>query len=238
MIARRKSFGDILAEGVKKAAETIGQGAEEFANEVKGLEVPMHEPRGKKAVGIMYATAARGAVHSDGYHDTGFQRPNVLPELGLIKTLDRKDLHGKPRFMIKAQDAVAIQNSLTICSFTANLVFRPANIADYITWVGAATGLEYDVTQLMLVGERTNNLTRVFNIREGLSRRDDYLPSRFSQNMLAGASSDQKITNRDLEKMLNEYYQLRGWDQKTGIPLEVKLANLGLGQLAEDIKAS
>ena len=100
MIAKRKGFGEVLAEGVKKAAETIGQGAEGFANEVKGLEVPMHEPRGKKAVGIMYATAARGAVHSDGYHDTGFQRPNVLPELGLIKSLDRKDLHGKPRLMI------------------------------------------------------------------------------------------------------------------------------------------
>ncbi|MHA2095172.1 MAG: aldehyde ferredoxin oxidoreductase family protein, partial [Candidatus Hodarchaeales archaeon] len=142
MIATRKGFGNVLAEGVKKAAETIGQGAESFANEVKGLEVPMHEPRGKKAVGIMYATAARGAVHSDGFHDTGFQRPNVLPELGLIKAMDRNDVNGKPMLMKKAQDAVAIQNSLTICSLAANLVFRPANIADYIIWLGAVTGLD------------------------------------------------------------------------------------------------
>jgi aldehyde:ferredoxin oxidoreductase len=238
MIATRKHFGNVLAEGVKKAAETIGKGAEAFALEVKGLEVPMHEPRGKKGVGIMYSTAARGAVHSDGYHDTGFQRPNVLPELGLIKSMNRNETSGKAKLIIKAQDAVAIQNSLTICSLAANLVFRPANIADYIIWLGAVTNLEYDVTELMLVGERINNLTRAFNIREGLSRRDDYLPTRFSQNMLAGASSEQKITKIDLERMLDEYYKLRGWDQKTGIPTTTKLESLGLGQIAKEIKVT
>ncbi len=236
-IARREGFGEVLAEGVKKAAETIGKGAEAFAVEVKGLEVPMHEPRGKKAVGIMYATAARGAVHTDGAHDTGFERPNVLPELGVIRAMNRKDINGKPRLTVKAQDAVAIQNSLIVCSFTGNITFRPARIADYITWLGAVTGLEYDVTELMLVGERINNLTRAFNVREGMSRRDDYLPPRFSQNMLDGASSEQTITKRDLEKMLDEYYELRGWDKETGIPTAVKLVNLSLGHIAKDIKA-
>jgi hypothetical protein len=97
-IARREGFGNILAEGVKKAAETIGKGSNSFAVEVKGVDVPMHEPRGKKAVGIMYATAARGAVHTDAAHDPGFEQPNAVPELGLVKpslpcsrAYDRKD---------------------------------------------------------------------------------------------------------------------------------------------------
>jgi aldehyde:ferredoxin oxidoreductase len=237
-IALREGFGDVLSEGVKKVAETIGKGAKAFAVEVKGLEVPMHDPRGKKGVGIMYATAARGAVHMDGAHDIIFERPNVLPELGIIKAMNRKDITGKARLMAKSQDAIAIQNSLIICAFTGDITFRPVKIADYITWLGAVTDLEYDISELMLVGERINNLTRAFNIREGMSKRDDYLPPRFSKNMLAGASSEQRITNRDLQKMLDEYYEIRGWDRETGIPTATKLVNLGLSHIAKDIYAT
>jgi aldehyde:ferredoxin oxidoreductase len=227
-IARRKGFGNVLAEGVKPAAQTVGRGAEAFAVEVKGVEVPMHEPRGKKAVGLMYATAARGAVHTDAAHDTGFERPNVAPEIGLIKAYSRKDIEGKPKITVRAQDATAIQNSLVLCSFTSNITFRPATIADYIKWLGAITGLEYDVCELMTVGERINNLARVFNVREGISRSDDYLPPRFATNMLSGASAEQTIPKQDLDKMLNEYYSLRGWDQKTGEPTAETLRRLGL----------
>jgi len=236
-IARREDLGDLLAEGVKKAAETIGKGSQAFALEVKGVEVPMHEPRGKKAVGIMYATAARGAVHTDAAHDPGFERPNAVPELGLIRPRNRKDTEGKARITAKAQDAIALQNSLVVCSFTGNITFRPAAIADYIKWLGAVTGFEYDVTELMMVGERINNLTRAFNVREGMTRRDDYLPPRFAENMLSGASAEQKMTKEDLEKMLDEYYMLRGWDKETGLPTAAKLVSLGLGYVAEDINA-
>jgi len=236
-IARREGFGNVLAEGVKKAAETIGKGSKDFAMEVKGVEVPMHEPRGKKGVGIMYATAARGAVHTDAAHDPGFERPNVVPELGLIKAYNRKDNAGKPKIIVKCQDVAAVMNSLIVCMFTGNVTFRPVAVADYVKWLGAVTGLEYDVTELMMVGERINNLTRAFNIREGMSRRDDYLPPRFAENMLSGASADQSITGSDLDKMLDEYYELRGWDKETGIPTAAKLVSLELGYVAEDIRA-
>jgi len=236
-IAHREGFGNVLAEGVRKAAKTIGKGSEAFALEVKGVEVPLHEPRGKKAVGIMYATAARGAVHTDAAHDTSFERPNVLPELGIVKAYDRKDIAGKPKITVKAQDAVAVQNSLIICSFTGNVTFRPATIADYIKWLGAVTGFEYDVTELMMVGERINNLARAFNVREGTTRRDDYLPPRFAENMLSGASAEQRIPKSDLDRMLDEYYELRGWNKETGIPTAAKLVSLGLSHVAKDINA-
>jgi aldehyde:ferredoxin oxidoreductase len=71
-----------------------------------------------------------------------------------------------------------------------------------------------------------------------MSKRDDYLPPRFSKNMLEGASSKQKITNRDLQKMLDEYYEIRGWDRETGIPTAIKLVNLGLSHIAKDINAT
>jgi aldehyde:ferredoxin oxidoreductase len=236
-IARREGIGAVLAEGVKKAAQSIGRGAEAFALEVKGVEVPMHEPRGKKAVGIMYATAARGAVHTDSAHDTSLERPNALPELGLVKAYDRKDVAGKPEITVKTQDAIAVMNSMILCSFTANITFRPAQLADYTRWLEAVTGFSYTVPELVRVGERINNLTRAFNVREGKSRKDDYLPPRFAENMLSGASAEQRITKEDLDKMLDEYYELRGWDKRTGIPTAAKLISLDLGYIAEDINA-
>jgi len=184
-----------------------------------------------------YDLTARGAVHTDAAHDTGFEKVNVVPELGLVKAYDRKDTVGKPRITVRAQDAVAIQNSLVICSFTANVTFRPATISDYIKWLAAVTGFEYDVTELMMVGERITNLTRAFNVREGITRKDDYLPPRFGENMLAGASAEQRIQKSDLNRMLDEYYELRGWDKETGIPTAKKLASLGLDHIAKDIRA-
>ena len=100
-IARREGLGNLLAEGVKRAAEEIGGGAERFAAHVKGLELPMHEPRGKKGVGLMYAVASRGSVHTDAAHDTGFDKPDVAPELGLTKAYSRFDLEGKPEMIAK-----------------------------------------------------------------------------------------------------------------------------------------
>ncbi|MGD0331063.1 MAG: aldehyde ferredoxin oxidoreductase family protein [Nitrososphaeria archaeon] len=236
-IARREDIGNILAEGVKKAAEKIGGNSKSFALEVKGVEVAMHEPRGKKAVGLMYATASRGATHMDSAHDTAFEKPDVLPELGLVKALDRKDIAGKPELTVKTQDVYAIINSAILCMFTGSITMRPVKLFDYTNWFEAVTGNKYSVSELMITGERINNLTRAFNVREGMSRKDDYLPPRFSENMSGGNSSEQKITRADLDKMLDEYYQLRGWDVNTGIPTASKLASLGLSRIAIDIKA-
>jgi len=236
-IAKREGFGNVLAEGVKRAAEKIGKGAEEFAVEVKGLEVPMHEPRGKKGVGLMYATAARGAVHTDAAHDPGFERDNALPEVGIVKKMDRLGIEGKADMIKKCQDIIAVQNSMIMCSFVGNVTFRPVTIADYCKMLNYSAGWNYTVEELVRAGERINNLCRAFNVREGFTRANDTLPKRLMEPIKGGAVVGQAIPQKDLDKMLDEYYDLRGWNKKTGAPTAQKLSSLGLDFAAKQLKS-
>ena len=97
LIAKRQGIGDLLAEGSRSAAEKIGAGAPELAVHVKGLELAMHESRGKKGLGISYATAPRGANHMEGFHDDAFASPDAFPELGIIEPMEKYTLEGKPK---------------------------------------------------------------------------------------------------------------------------------------------
>ncbi|MFQ6076584.1 MAG: aldehyde ferredoxin oxidoreductase family protein, partial [Candidatus Bathyarchaeia archaeon] len=235
-IARREGFGDVLADGVKRAAEKIGRGAEAFGVQVKGLETGMHEPRGKKGVGLMYMTANRGGVHTDATHDTSFEKDDVLPELGLVGKMDRLQLEGKAELIKTCQDLVALIDCMIICFFTANPTYRPVTITDLIDITNATTGWDLDLHEFMTIGERINNLGRAFNVREGLTRRDDGLPKRFTEPMVGGVIEGQAIPREDQKRLLDEYYELRGWRKRTGVPGVRKLRNLGLDFVAEELR--
>jgi aldehyde:ferredoxin oxidoreductase len=229
-IAKREGIGDLLAEGIKKAAKTIGRGSERYAMEVKGLEVPLHEPRAKKGLGLSYATSIRGACHMQAFHDTDVEKEDVAPEIGISKALDRHSTTREKSDMIKrSQDWVAVTNSLLICTSPGWIGFkytRPLFLADALN---AITGLNLTVSDLMIIGERANNLCRCFNAREGMTRKDDYLPLRFTEEPLPdGLSKGQCISKDVLSNMLDDYYELRGWDSKTGNPTKEKLEELDL----------
>lgn len=198
--------------------------------EVKGLEIPMHEPRAKKGLGLSYATSIRGGCHMQAFHDPDVERNNVAPEIGIVKSLDRHDTsRDKVEMIRRSQDWVAVTNSLLLCTSPGWFGFnytRPAFLAEALN---AVTGLNRTVDDLMIVGERANNLCRCFNAREGMTRKDDYLPARFTEEPLPdGPSKGQKISTRELEDMLENYYDLRGWDKKTGNPTWKKLQELDL----------
>jgi len=227
MIAFREGAGDVLAEGVKRASEKIGRGSEEWAMHVKGLEIPMHDPRGKKGIALAYATAIKGADHESAMHDDVFERENALPELGYVKPIGRKEYQGKPLLVKKTQDLWGIlSDALPICKFPMAPP-RPLKPNRLVSALNFVTGWDVSLEEFLRVGERIFNLGRLFNVREGADRTLDMLPNRFSEPTPGGASVGETITKEDLERMLDEYYDHRGWS-KDGVPTEETLKRLEL----------
>ena len=227
MIAFRDGVGDVLAEGVRRASEKVGRGSQEWAMHVKGLEIPMHDPRGKKGMALAYATALKGADHESAMHDDVFERENALPELGYVKPMGRKEYQGKPLLVKKTQELWGIlSDALPICKFpmAPPRPLRPARLVSALRFV---TGWDVSLEEFLRVGERIFNLGRLFNVREGADRRVDVLPDRFSDPVQEGGSAGETITKENLKKMLDEYYDHRGWS-RNGVPKEETLSGLNL----------
>ncbi|MBC7293870.1 MAG: ABC transporter ATP-binding protein, partial [Thermoleophilia bacterium] len=226
----RQGLGDLRADGVKRAAEKIGKGAEKYAMHVKGLELPAYDVRGAKAHGLSYATAYTGADHNKGY---AFQEIFGIP---VPYPVDRFAIEGKGKLCKWNQDArTAVADSPTMCVFLMDMAvadFMFENTADLMR---GATGLEFTPDDVLRAGERINNLARVFNVLAGFTRKDDDLPERLKTEPIPdGPSKGQLISQADLDAMLDEYYDARGWT-RDGIPTREKLEELGLGYAADKL---
>ena len=222
-IAYREGIGDLLAEGTRRMAQQIGNGSDYFAVHVKGLELPAYDPRGAKAQGLNLMTHQIGADHNSG---PGAQEFNGKPFRG--KVVDRFDWQGKGALTKYNQDLTAVQDCGIMCVFPGSLFFRD-DLAPYGKLLAAATGIDdfIDVDNLWRIGERINNLERMFNVREGFTRADDIFPGRILEETLPeGPSAGQTF---EWQPMLEEYYRERGWDTVSGIPTAAKLRELGLG---------
>jgi aldehyde:ferredoxin oxidoreductase len=226
-IAYRRGVGALLADGVRKASAKVGQGSEAWALHVKGLEMAFHDPRGKKGMGLAYATANRGACHLQTIHEDALEAGGPFPELGLDTAMSRKQLDGKAYLVKVTQDYFgSLGDTLGICKFPTN-AWRPYTPTRVAQAVALVTGWDINLEELLTTGERIFNLCRMFNVREGISRVDDALPARLGEPLPDGASAGETVSAEDLEELLNEYYELRGWD-KNGIPTPETLARLGL----------
>jgi aldehyde:ferredoxin oxidoreductase len=164
------------------------------------------------------------------FHDPDVERDDVAPEIGISKALNRHDTSFNKVDMIKrSQDWVAVTNCLLLCTSPAWVGFNYTRPIFLCNVLNATTGLHFTVDELMVIGERANNLCRCFNAREGMTRKDDRLPARFVEESLPdGPSQGQRISQEELEEMLDNYYDLRGWDKQTGNPTREKLEDLGL----------
>jgi aldehyde:ferredoxin oxidoreductase len=237
-IAVREGIGNILAEGVKIAAEKIGKGAEKFALHIKGLELAMHEPRGKKGMGLSFVTSNIGASHLQSHHDEGWEKEHFAPEIGWDNTLiprSRTDLSREKVKITKiSQDLMSAYNTLVVCRFTQ----FPAgpSIGNLLGIITAVTGWNVTADELITVGERAYNLCRAFIVREGITRKDDTLPARLFEPLTEGSSRGEVISKSALDTALDYYYELRGWDKNNGIPTRKKLEELGLDYVAEELE--
>jgi len=210
---RKGEIGNILGEGVKIAAEKLGNDVKKFAVHVKGLEIPGYDPRGTFGMGLAYATSDRGACHQRAW--------TVKPEL-YDPELNRFSFENKASIVKEVQDERAVFFSLVLCDFA------PISEEDCVDMLNFATGFNHTVESYLKAGERIWNLTRLFNIREGLDPSEDTLPPRiFNETFTKGPAKDINLTKKEFHKSLQEYYDLRGWDEK-GVPRSDKLRELGL----------
>jgi aldehyde:ferredoxin oxidoreductase len=222
-IGSREGFGRLLGEGTKRAAEQIGKGAEDYAIQVKGLELPAYEPRAVKGYGLILATSNVGANHQYG-----------RPRDELSGKKDRLTEVDKGKDIARAEISQATQDSVIQCSFSPVTGFSLQQRSQLLV---AATGFaEFgDPEYVEKTGERTICLERCFNVREGFDRKDDTLPKRMRTEPLkdAGPATGQAFKN--LDGLLDEFYDALGYTRQ-GIPSEAKLKELGLGGVVKDVK--
>jgi aldehyde:ferredoxin oxidoreductase len=211
MIARREGFGDVLAHGVKKLAAHIGEGSDRFAMHVKGMEFPGYEPRGAFGSGLSYAVSPRGACH----------RRAWPPAKEILGDYPPYTVEGKAEMIRALYDENCILHSLLVCDMPAK--FIPLSLGDYSQYVEAATGEPFSENDFMTIAGRVETLIRMFNLREGHTRKDDTLPYRtLFEPLPDGPAKGQCIGEENLNRMLDEYYKTRGWDE-SGTPLEETL---------------
>jgi aldehyde:ferredoxin oxidoreductase len=215
-MALRQGLGDEMADGSYRFAEKYG--VPELSMSAKKLEMPAYDPRGMQGQGLLFATSNRGGCH---------MRGNMLgPEvLALPRLIDRFANQGKAGIVANHQNTSAVVDSLVLCKFT-NMAVSVEFFARLLT---AVSGLDFSADDLMKVGERTWNMERLYNLREGFTKADDTLPKRMLEEPVSAGPSEGHTVR--LESMLDEYYQFRGWDEN-GVPKENKLKELGLDNLA------
>jgi aldehyde:ferredoxin oxidoreductase len=212
-ISARDGFGDVLALGSRGAARKLGKG-EEYAMQVKGLDMSAYAPRAFTGMGISFATTSRGADHNKAF--------TVAAEfLGVLGDYDRYSLEGKAHLVKTMQDSTAIIDSLIMCMFTVDLGI---SVDLYARCANLPTGMSITADDVYTIGERINTLERLFNIEEGFTRADDALPARFATE---AAPSDPGGHTLDVSAVLDEYYEERQWDA-AGKPRPELLTRLGI----------
>jgi len=215
MIADGEGIGETLSKGVRQAAKIIGKGSEALAVHVKGLECAAWDPRGRKGMGLSYATADVGASHLRGWPPT--TDPPAASALNIIEPF------------VRARNEKMLTDSLVVCHFTYHL---PLMLQQKIALLNGATGLSYDEAAIHLFARRVDTLTRLFNIREGISRNDDVLPAKFWVPQTQGPRVGMKafVNEADFNLSIDKYYEIRGWD-KNGRPTKETIKALGLDRI-------
>ncbi len=226
-IGMREGFGDVLAEGVKRAADKIGKGSEAFAMQNKGMTFAGHSARGLPGFALGYATGPRGASHHDS-RPTG-ERAGIVP---------RETIEGKPCYTVNVNHLMILLDSMIACHL-AEAVWGPVEINQHVVDIlNTVTGMDITLEEAHETAERIWNVIRAFSIREGARRKEDTLPQRFLFEPIPdGPSKGMVITAEVLEQMKDEYYDIRGWDRTTGIPLPEHLIKLDLPGIAEDMRS-
>ncbi|MCL2671553.1 MAG: aldehyde ferredoxin oxidoreductase family protein [Clostridiales bacterium] len=219
-IAMREDVGDLMTEGVMRAAREIARGSDHFAMHIKGLELTGYDIRGLKTCALGYAVSRRGGDH---------QRHGSYSH-DLSGKVDRyKAERGRGKLVMDDEDMYAVVDSLIICKFTRTIWRGYDEIAKAYSLV---TGVPMTGEELRQAGERINNLARLFNIREGMTRKDDNLPPRVMKDPIpTGVAQGSVTTQEDLDIMLDGYYEARGWTN-AGVPMPEKLAELNLSSYA------
>jgi len=250
-ISRREGVGDLLAEGSARAAQRIGRGTEKYVMATKGMEMMSHDPRtGSRGYCFGDLTNPRGG---DNVKNTHFAADKYVPtwwtdKFDMFEEVKEKAYgvppeeiertwEGKPMMTKWFEDLSSLQNALGICIFPAglSLALGPTHFSKLFS---AFTGFDITPEEIMKLGEKIFALLKAYTIREGLSRKDDAWPDRFYEEPLPeGPTKGTKLSREEMDRLLDEYYELRGYDKRTGLPTKERLIELNLGDIARDLAA-
>ena len=227
-VARREGLGDLLADGVRRAAERLGRGSEVIALHSKGLEIFQADVRTIKAYGLANAVSSRGADHlrAEPWFEFSNDAAEGIRRYGIPETAFRLEHKGKGLLVKHFEEMAAVADAVGVCKNTYNNM-EVLDWDETAALLQAATGWDLTGDEVRRTGERIVNLERLFNAREGIGRKDDTLPARFVDEPLPlGNPSAGAVL--ELRPMLDEYYRARGWDLETGLPTPEKLKELEL----------
>ncbi|HSV49736.1 MAG TPA: aldehyde ferredoxin oxidoreductase C-terminal domain-containing protein, partial [Candidatus Acidoferrales bacterium] len=223
-IGKREGIGEKLADGVKVAAQKIGKNSAELAMQIKGLELTGYDLRCLKTTALSAAVSFRGADHS---------RSGVYA-IDIKGTVDRlKAEKGRGKIVADHEDIYNVLDSLIVCK-NAKGTFDE-EFADMAKVYSIVTGFEVTPAEMREAGQRVQTLAKLINLREGLTRKDDSLPWKIMNQPVTddGAAKGAVVTKQELDLMLDDYYDARGWDNK-GVPTKAKIHELGLEKYAKE----
>lgn len=239
-IAHREGLGNLLAEGTARAAQRIGQGAEDLAVVVKGHDLPAHMPEVKRSLGLIYAVNPFGADHQSSEHDPSYEGDfeSYQERLAALDLLDAQPQYSltpeKIRYAVYTQRFYSMMDAVNVCQFVYGPAWHLYGPNQLVEMIKAVTGWDVSLWELMKVGERRLNMMRAFNAREGFTRDHDVLPPKLSQPREGGPSHGMFVDPDDLERAKDTYYAMVGWDSQ-GIPTRAKLEELNLSWVADEI---
>lgn len=236
-IGEREGFGNILAEGAFQAAKRFGKPAEDLVVHCKGHLFPAHMPRVKRSLALIYAVNPYGADHQSHEHDPSYvpgAYDERMAELGLLDPIP--NVQGldteKVRFSLYTQWVYNLDNSATLCQFVWGPAWQLYHTSQIVQLVQGVTGWNMSLWELMKVGERTVNLQRAFNTREGFTSKEDVLPPKMFKPLVGGPSHGFVVNKEEFERARAQYYRMAGWDEE-GRPTRGKLEELGLEWVAD-----
>jgi len=223
-IAKREGIGNLLAEGTKRVAAKLDRGSERFAMHVKGLELPAYDPRAAKICGLAFVTANRG-----GDHITAYVEGPAFVDIPFLCVENSRIEDWIVENPAEAKVVKDLEDALTVfdCAGTCKFMGMALATEDWVDMIVNCVGWQFSVSDFREVGERVYNLARAFNVRDGLTRADDALPKRLLEEPLPEGAA-QGHTVKKLDQSLDVYYELRGWDKRTGKPTPEKLKELNL----------
>ncbi len=235
MVKGEGEFGKILGLGSERAAKVWGKGSEEFLITVKGAEAPAHMTQAKRSLGLIYAVNSFGADHQSSEHDPYYEEGvgdfnlDRLKQIGLGSPQPAYSLtEEKVRFAYETQVFYSMLDSAELCQFVYGPTWTLYDAKDTANMMNSVTGWDLTVEELMEVGRRRLNLFRVFNVREGLNRRDDKLPKKFFKQLKGtGPTAGFALTQEEVDSAIDTYYKLAGWTSD-GVPTQQTLEKLDL----------
>jgi aldehyde:ferredoxin oxidoreductase len=227
LIGKREGIGNILADGVKAASEKIGKGSDKLAQHIKGLEVTGYDLRCLKTAALAFAVSFRGADHnrSSAY---------AVDMKGKVDRL--KAEKGRGKIVKDLEDTYALIDSLIVCKNSRGAFYK--ELPEMAKLYGLVTGYNITPEELAVAAERISTLAKLINVREGLSRKDDTLPWKVMNEPIPddGPVKGAIVTQDELDIMLDDYYQARGWTLE-GVPTTAKLKELGMDEFSNIVEA-